>query len=50
MQCLIAIPELAAYCLAPPEPGQAEGPVSAGFANLVQQVWKSSGTPVDPYT
>ena len=49
MQCLIAIPELAAYCLTPPEAGQLQGPVSGGFANLVQRVWESSGIPVDPH-
>ena len=50
MQCLVAIPELAAFCLAPPETSQLRGPVSSGFAQLVQQLWRSAGVPVDPYT
>lgn len=48
MQCLMAIPELASYCLTPPEAGQLWGPVSGGFANLVQHVLRSPGIPVNP--
>lgn len=50
MQCLVAIPDLAVHCLKGAESGQVAGPVSSAFANLVQQMWTSSGTPVNPYT
>ena len=49
MQCLMAIPELASYCLNPPEAGQLWGPVSGGFATLVQHVFRSPGIPINPY-
>lgn len=49
MQCLVAIPELVAYFLTAGEQGKPNGPVSGAFGSLVQQLWASSGSPIDPY-
>lgn len=52
MQCLVAIPELVAYFLtaaAGGEQGKPSRPVSGAFGSLVQQLWASSGSSIDPY-
>ncbi|KAA6417109.1 MAG: ubiquitin carboxyl-terminal hydrolase 8-like [Trebouxia sp. A1-2] len=52
MQCLVAIPELVAFFLtATAEAGhqQPTGPVSRAFGGLIQQLWQSYSTAVDPY-
>ena len=52
MQCLVAIPELVAYFLtaaSSAEQGKPNGPVSGAFGSLVQQLWASSGSSIDPY-
>ena len=52
MQCLVAIPELVAYFLAAAasgEQGKPNGAVSGAFGSLVQQLWASSGSSIDPY-
>ena len=52
MQCLVAIPELVSFFLtAAAEGGQGKltGPVSGAFGSLVQQLWPSYGSAIDPY-
>lgn len=52
MQCLVAVPELVSFFLAPTagaEQGSCTGPVSGAFGQLVKQLWASYATAVDPY-
>jgi ubiquitin C-terminal hydrolase len=51
MQCLVAIPELVAFLTAAAEAGpqQPTGLVSRAFGSLIQQLWQSYSTAVDPY-
>ncbi len=52
MQCLVAIPELVAFFLtaaAEAGPQQPTGLVSRAFGSLIQQLWQSYSTAVDPY-
>lgn len=52
MQCLVAIPELVAFFLtaaAETGPQQPSGLVSRAFGSLVQQLWQSYSSAVDPY-
>ena len=52
MQCLVSIPELVSFFLtAGVDGGQGKpsGPISGAFGSLVQQLWASSSSAVDPY-
>ena len=48
LQCLGAIPELAAALIAPPQALPPTACVTLAFSQLLQQMWISSGRPVSP--
>lgn len=48
LQCLAAIPELAAYLIAPPQELPPTACVTMAFSQLLQDLWTSGGRPVCP--